>query len=114
MPPHRTANGEVDLEQVVGARRDRHEVRLERTGRIVSAAAVLMCIALGTLAVSKIEYVKELGIGLAFAIIIDAMVVRPLLVPALMKLLGRWNWWAPAGIRALGKRFAVAPSGSER
>jgi RND superfamily putative drug exporter len=72
---------------------------LERTGRIVSAAALLMCVALGSLMISKIEYIKELGLGAAFAVAIDALLLRPFLVPALMKLLGRWNWW-PSGARS--------------
>jgi len=76
----------------------------ERTGRIVSAAALLMCVALGTLTISKIEYIKELGFGLAFAVAVDAFLVRPLLVPALMELLGRWNWWAPAPGRSAAHR----------
>lgn len=83
---------------------------LERTGRIVSSAALLMCVALGTLVISKIEYMKELGLGAVVAIVVDAALVRPLLVPALMKLLGRWNWWGPAGLRRAGDRFAVEPS----
>ena len=82
---------------------------LERTGRIVTSAAVLMCVALGSLAISKIEYIKELGLGAVVAIVVDAALVRPLLVPSLMTLLGRWNWWAPPGIRALGQRFAEEP-----
>ncbi|MDQ2838430.1 MAG: MMPL family transporter [Actinomycetota bacterium] len=82
---------------------------LERTGRIVTSAALLMCIALGTLTISKIGYIKELGLGAVVAIVVDAALVRPLLVPALMKLLGRWNWWAPPGLRAIGQRVAVEP-----
>jgi RND superfamily putative drug exporter len=82
---------------------------LERTGRIVTSAALLMCVALGTLMVSKIGYIKQLGLGAVVAIAIDAALVRPLLVPALMKLLGRWNWWGP-GRRAVGQRIAVEPS----
>jgi uncharacterized membrane protein YdfJ with MMPL/SSD domain len=87
---------------------------LERTGRIVTSAALLMCVALGTLMVSKIVYIKELGLGAAVAILVDAMVVRPLLVPALMKLLGRWNWWAPPRLRAFGQRFPVETSAPRR
>ena len=83
---------------------------LERTGRIVSSAALLMCIALGTLMVSKITYIKELGLGAVVAVAVDALVVRALLLPALMKLLGRWNWWAPPGLRGLGTRFAEPPA----
>jgi len=80
---------------------------LERTGRIVTAAALLMCVALGTLMVSRIEYIKELGLGAACAILVDAMIVRPFLVPSLMKLLGRWNWWGPPRLRAVGERVAI-------
>lgn len=79
---------------------------LERTGRIISSAALLMCIALGTLMVSKITYIKELGLGAVVAVAVDAVLVRALLLPALMKLLGRWNWWAPKGLRGIGTRFA--------
>ncbi len=68
-------------------------VGLERTGRIVTAAALLFCVAVGSFATSGIVFVKEVGIGIALAVLIDASIVRALLVPALMALLGRWNWW---------------------
>jgi RND superfamily putative drug exporter len=68
-------------------------VGLERTGRIVTAAALLFCIAVGSFATSDIIFVKEVGIGIALAVLIDASIVRALLVPSLMALLGRWNWW---------------------
>jgi uncharacterized membrane protein YdfJ with MMPL/SSD domain len=68
-------------------------IGLERTGRIVTAAALLFCIAVGAFATSKIVIVKEVGIGIAVAVLIDASIVRALLVPSLMALLGRWNWW---------------------
>ena len=68
-------------------------VGLERTGRIVTAAALLFCIAVGAFATSKVILVKEVGIGIALAVAIDATIVRALLVPSLMAILGRWNWW---------------------
>ncbi|MGA9761000.1 MAG: MMPL family transporter, partial [Gaiellaceae bacterium] len=68
-------------------------IGLERTGRIITAAALLFCIAVGSFATSQIILVKEIGIGIALAVLIDASLVRALLVPALMALLGRWNWW---------------------
>ena len=71
---------------------------LERTGRIVTAAALLFCIAVGAFATSKVVVVKEIGVGIALAVLIDATIVRALLVPSLMAILGRWNWW-PAGRR---------------
>jgi uncharacterized membrane protein YdfJ with MMPL/SSD domain len=80
---------------------------LERTGRIVTAAAVLMCIAIGAFATSSIIFIKEVGVGTALAVLIDATVVRALLVPSLMALLGRWNWWAPRPLRALHHRLGL-------
>ncbi|MEV2249834.1 MMPL family transporter [Streptomyces sp. NPDC050147] len=74
---------------------------LARTGRIVTSAALLFCVAVGALALSRLVFVKELGLGTAFAVILDATVVRALLVPALMTLLGGANWWAPKPLRRL-------------
>jgi uncharacterized membrane protein YdfJ with MMPL/SSD domain len=72
---------------------------LERTGRVVTAAAVLFCVAVGSFATSEIVLVKELGVGIALAVAIDASLVRALLVPSLMALLGDWNWWRPGANR---------------
>ena len=69
---------------------------LERTGRVITAAALLFCVAVGAFATSSILIVKELGLGIAVAVAIDATLVRAFLVPSLMALLGDWNWW-PAG-----------------
>lgn len=68
---------------------------LERTGRLVTAAALLFCVAIGAFASSHIFFVKQLGVGAALAVAIDATVVRALLVPAIMGRLGEWAWWAP-------------------
>lgn len=68
---------------------------LERTGRVVTAAALLFCVAVGSFATSSIVLVKEMGVGIALAVAIDASLVRALLVPSLMALLGDWNWWRP-------------------
>ena len=81
---------------------------LERTGRIVSAAALLFCVAIGAFATSRIVFIKELGVGTALAVLLDATIVRALLVPSLMALLGRWNWWAPRPLRALHARIGLA------
>jgi uncharacterized membrane protein YdfJ with MMPL/SSD domain len=72
---------------------------IQRTGRIITAAALLFCVAIGAFATSQIVFIKELGIGIAAGVLIDATVVRALLVPSLMALLGRWNWWAPRPLR---------------
>lgn len=81
---------------------------LQRTGRIVTAAALLFAIALGAFATSEIVFIKELGIGTALAVLIDATLVRALLVPSLMALLGRWNWWSPAPLRRLHARIGLS------
>jgi hypothetical protein len=83
-------------------------VGLERTGRIVTAAALLFAVAFGAFLTSKIIITKELGLGTAAAVLIDATIIRALLVPALMQLLGRWNWWAPAPLRRLHARLQLA------
>jgi RND superfamily putative drug exporter len=81
-------------------------VGLERSGRILTAAALLICVALGALTTARIAFVKELGLGVALTVLIDATIVRALLVPSLMALFGRWNWWAPAPLRGLVRRRA--------
>lgn len=82
-------------------------VGMERTGRIVTAAALLLAIALGAFVSSQIVVIKELGFGVAFAVLIDAAIVRALLVPSLMRLLGHWNWWAPEPLRRLHERIGL-------
>jgi uncharacterized membrane protein YdfJ with MMPL/SSD domain len=83
---------------------------LERSGRVVSAAALLFCAAVGSLAASSVGSLKEFGIGAALAVIIDSTIVRALLVPALMAMLGRANWWAPRPLRPLFGRTWVHPA----
>jgi uncharacterized membrane protein YdfJ with MMPL/SSD domain len=85
-------------------------VGLQRTGAIVTAAAILLAVALGAFVTSDLVFLKELGVGAALAVLIDAFVVRGLLVPALMRLLGRANWWSPAPLRRLHERLGVAES----
>jgi RND superfamily putative drug exporter len=83
-------------------------VGLERTGRIVTYAALLFCIAIGAFATSEVIFIKEVGVGTALAVLIDAFIVRALLVPSLMALLGRWNWWAPRPLARLHSRFGLS------
>ena len=87
-------------------------IGLGRTGRVVTAAALLFCVAIGAFATSQIVFIKELGIGTAVGVILDATIVRGLLVPALMGLLGKWNWWAPRPLRWLHKRIGFSEGGS--
>ena len=83
-------------------------IGLERTGRIVTAAALLFCIAIGAFVTSEIIFIKQLGLGTALAVIIDATIIRALLVPSLMEMLGRWNWWAPSPLRRLHARLGLS------
>ena len=80
---------------------------LQRTGRIITSAALLLVVVIGAFALSGIMFIKMIGVGMAVAIVVDATVVRALLVPATMRLLGRWNWWAPAPLRRLHDRIGL-------
>ena len=71
-------------------------VGLERTGRLITAAAAIMAAVFFGFALADLVVIKAIGIGMGIAVVVDATVVRMLLVPATMRLLGRWNWWAPA------------------
>ena len=89
-------------------------IGLERTGRIVTAAALLFAVAMGAFATSQIIFIKENGVGTALAVLIDASIIRALLVPSLMELLGKWNWWAPAPLRRLHERIGIGEGGAGR
>jgi RND superfamily putative drug exporter len=80
---------------------------LARTGRIITSAALLFAVAVGAFATSQIVFIKELGIGTALAVLLDASVIRALLVPSLMGLLGPLNWWAPRPLRRLHERTGL-------
>jgi RND superfamily putative drug exporter len=73
---------------------------LARTGRIISSAALILFVVIGAFASGDLVYVKQLGIGMGSALLLDVTLVRALLVPALMQLLGRFNWWAPRWLSA--------------
>jgi putative drug exporter of the RND superfamily len=80
---------------------------LQHTGRIITSAALLMLIVFGCFAAAQTGTVEQIGVGLATAVLIDATVVRCLLVPATMTLLGRWNWWAPRSLQRLQSRIGL-------
>jgi RND superfamily putative drug exporter len=82
-------------------------VGLQRTGRLITSAALLLAVVLGAFATSSIVFIKMIGIGLAIAVIMDATLVRALLVPATMRLLGRWNWWAPGPLHTLWRSIGL-------
>jgi RND superfamily putative drug exporter len=81
---------------------------LQRTGWLITSAALLLAVVVGAFSTSKIIFIQEIGVGLAIAVIIDATLVRMLLVPATMRLLGKWNWWAPAPLQALWRRIGLS------
>src|SRR5215218_91097 len=84
---------------------------LARTGRVVTAAAILMAVAIGAFSTSSISFIQQIGVATATGVLVDAFVVRTLLVPSLMTLLGRWNWWSPAPLRRLHGRFRPREGG---
>jgi uncharacterized membrane protein YdfJ with MMPL/SSD domain len=83
-------------------------IGLERVGRITTAAAVLFAVAIGAFVTSEMIFIKQLGLGTALAVLIDATIIRALLVPSLMEMLGKWNWWAPKPLRRLHARLEVS------
>jgi RND superfamily putative drug exporter len=82
-------------------------VGLQRSGRIITCAALLVVIVFSGFVVGKLLVIKEIGVGLAIAVLLDATLVRMLLVPATMTLLGDWNWWAPRSLRRWHARFGI-------
>jgi RND superfamily putative drug exporter len=78
-----------------------------KTGRVITSAALLFCVAIGAFSLSGIVFIKQLGIGTALAVAIDATLIRALLVPALMALLGDYNWWAPRWMKRLHARIGL-------
>ncbi len=83
-------------------------IGLERTGRIVTAAALLFAVAVGAFVTSEMIFIKENFLGVALGVLIDATIIRALLVPSLMRLLGKWNWWAPRPLRRLHARIGLS------
>jgi RND superfamily putative drug exporter len=83
-------------------------VGLQRTGSVVTAAAILLAVAIGSFATSSISFIQQIGVATAVGVLLDAFVVRSLLVPALMGLLGKWNWWAPMPLRRLHDRIGFS------
>ncbi|HEX4658837.1 MAG TPA: MMPL family transporter [Streptosporangiaceae bacterium] len=80
---------------------------LQRTGGLITSLALLLVIVVGAFSASGITFIKLLGVGMIVALIVDATIVRVLLVPAVMRLLGRANWWAPRPLRGLYGRYGI-------
>ncbi|MER5791881.1 MMPL family transporter [Streptomyces sp. NPDC001980] len=95
---------------------------LQRTGGLITAAAIILAVVMVAIGTSRVTNTKMLGLGIALAVLMDAMVVRSLLVPAIMRLTGKATWWAPAPLRRFHDRFGLSegeqdvpqPAGEER
>jgi RND superfamily putative drug exporter len=83
-------------------------IGIGRTGRVITAAAVAIAVVFLAFGVSTVFFVKQIAIGMAFGVMIDATIVRALLVPSLMRLFGEWNWWAPKPLRRLYLRLGIS------
>jgi putative drug exporter of the RND superfamily len=86
---------------------------LAKTGRLITAAALVLAITFAAFITSGMSFMKLMGLGLALAIIIDATIVRALLVPAVMRLAGEANWWAPRPLRRLHRRWGIREAAQE-
>jgi RND superfamily putative drug exporter len=83
-------------------------IGLERTGRLVTAAALLLAVVFIAFATSQVTFIKLFGLGLTMAVLIDATLVRAILVPAFMRLAGDANWWAPKPLARLYRRIGFS------
>jgi RND superfamily putative drug exporter len=81
---------------------------LANTGRVITGAAAIMVVAFGGFVLAENVILKSLGFGLALAVLVDATIVRGLLVPSTMRLMGRWNWWAPGSVKRLVDRAGLS------
>ncbi|MGH2562457.1 MAG: MMPL family transporter [Thermomicrobiales bacterium] len=81
---------------------------LEKSGKVITGAAAIMIVVFGGFMLADVVIIKSMGFGLALAVLIDATIVRGLLVPATMRLMGRWNWWAPEPVRRIVTRLGLA------
>ena len=80
---------------------------MARTGRVITAAALVMSISFAALIAAQVSFMRMFGVGLTLAVLADATVVRLMLVPAFMRILGQWNWWAPAPLARLHARIGI-------
>lgn len=87
---------------------------LAYTGRVITAAALIMAITFAALVAAKVALMRLLGVGLTLAVLMDATLVRLVLVPAFMHVMGKWNWWAPKPLRDLHGKFGISEAGAAR
>jgi RND superfamily putative drug exporter len=80
-------------------------IGIERTGRLITGAALIMATVFFSFGLAEAVVIKAIGLGMGLAVLVDATIVRALLVPATMRLMGRWNWWAPKPLARLHRRL---------
>jgi RND superfamily putative drug exporter len=97
-----------------GDARDAVSFGLQSVGTVIVAAAVLLAIAIGAFMTSSISFLQQLGMATAVGVLLDALIVRSLLIPALMTRLGRWSWWSPAPLRRLHDRIGLSEGAPTR
>jgi putative drug exporter of the RND superfamily len=83
-----------------------------RTARVITAAALVMSISFAGLIAAHVQFMRMFGVGMTLAVVVDATLVRLVLVPAFMKVMGRWNWWAPKPLARLHQRFGINEGGT--
>ena len=81
---------------------------MAHTGRVITAAALIMSISFAAMIAAQVSFMRMFGVGLTLAVLGDATLVRMLLVPAFMRVMGRFNWWAPKPLARLHERFPIS------
>ena len=83
-------------------------IGIERTGRLITGAALIMATVFFSFGLAEAVVIKAIGLGMGLAVLVDATIVRALLVPATMRLMGDWNWWAPKPLARLHRRLGLS------
>ncbi|MDQ6601776.1 MAG: MMPL family transporter [Chloroflexota bacterium] len=96
--------------QKTGDNRESIATGLAATARVITGAASIMVVVFGGFALADVVFIKSIGVGLAIAVAVDATIVRVLLVPAVMRLMGKWNWWAPKFVTPLIRHLGLSES----
>ena len=86
---------------------------LQKTGGLITGAAAIMVVVFSAFGLSSVIILKQIGLGLALAILVDATLVRALVVPSTMRLMGKWNWWAPSFLKATHAPSPTSPPGEQ-
>jgi RND superfamily putative drug exporter len=104
--PHAMTIARADNDEAVA-------LGLAHTGRVITAAAVVMSISFAALIAAQVSFMRMFGIGLTLAVLVDATLIRMVLVPAFMHVMGGWNWWAPRPLVRLHQWIGISESGPD-